>query len=223
MGQDDRGVSLLNNQDINLSDLTQTKLEKRLWDYDMPHKFTIQSIYELPFGKGRKFGSGANRVANGIIGGWNVSGQWLVQSGFIMNFPNASPLQPGSAAWTNSRRTKNAKDAGRGYWDVSYDKWFDTPVFPRQAQAAFTLRDFPTRFPDVRAQSANSVELSVYKQFTIRERVRWQIRADAYNAFNHPWFGQPQSVDVTNSRFGFLLADMNNETRVIALVMKILF
>ncbi len=216
-------VSVLNNQDIDLANLRNTKLEQRLWDYDMPHKFTIQSIYELPFGKGKPIWSNAGSIANNIIGGWNISGQWLIQSGFIMNFPNAAPIALGSAAWDNAKREAVAKEAGRSYWDVSYDKWFDTSKFPRQAQQAFTQRNFPTRFPDVRAQGANSVELSLYKQFTFKERVRWQIRADAYNAFNHPWFGQPQSVDVTNARFGYLQADMNNETRIIALVMKILF
>lgn len=216
-------ASQLNNQDINLSDLTQTKLEKRLWEYDMPHKFSIQSIYELPFGKGKPFGSSSNAIVNGFLGGWNISGQWLVQSGFLLPFPNAAPLGVGSAKWNDDQRLQAAKAAGRDYWDVSYDKWFDTSMFPKQAQAAFTSRNFPTRFPDVRAQNANSVELSVYKQFVIKERVRWQIRADAYNAFNHPWFGQQQSVDVTNSRFGYLNADMNNETRIISLVMKILF
>ncbi|MFN7923424.1 MAG: TonB-dependent receptor [Bryobacteraceae bacterium] len=222
-GKTIEGISVLNNQDIDLGNLRNTKPERRLWDYDIPHKFSIQGIYELPFGKGRRFASGSGSVMNNIIGGWNVSGQWLVQSGFIINFPNAAPIAAGSAAWSNSQRADVAKAAGRSYWDVSYDKWFDTSKFPRQAQAAFTLRDFPTRFPDVRAQGANSVELSLYKQFTIKERVKWQIRADAYNAFNHPWFGQPQSVDVTNARFGYLNADMNNETRIIALVMKVLF
>lgn len=216
-------VSQLMDQDISLSDLTQTKLEKRLWEYDMPQKFTIQGIYELPFGKGKPLASGANGFVNSLIGGWNVSGQWLVQSGFLLPFPNAAPLRIGSAKWSDEQREQAAKAAGRDYWDVSYDKWFDTSLFPKQAQAAYTTRNFPTRFPDVRAQNANSVELSIYKQFVFAERVRWQIRADAYNAFNHPWFGQQQSVDVTNSRFGYLRADMNNETRVIALVMKIIF
>lgn len=216
-------IAPLNNQDIALSDLTATKLEKRLWEFDMPQKFTIQGIYELPFGKGKPLASGANGFVNSLIGGWNLSGQWLIQSGFLLPFPNAAPLRVGSAQWSDEQRAAVAAQAGRPYWDVSYDQWFDTSLFPKQAQAAYTLRNFPTRFPDVRAQNANSVELSIYKQFVFKERVRWQIRADAYNAFNHPWFGQQQSVDVTNARFGYLRADMNNETRIIALVMKIMF
>lgn len=216
-------VSVLNSQDIDVSNPLNTALEKRLYQYDIPHKFTIQGIYELPFGKGKPFASSVNPIVNGLVGGWNISAQYAVQSGFIMDFPNAANLAARSAKLTNDQRTALAKAAGRDRWDVSYDKWFDTTLFPKTAQAAFTLRDFPTRFPDVRAQGVKSAEISVYKQFLIKERVKWQIRADAYNAFNHPWFGQPASVNVTDSRFGQLNADMNNETRIISLVMKIIF
>ncbi len=216
-------VSLLNSQDIVLSGLRSTKLEKRLGSYDIPHKFTIQGIYELPFGKGKPFLNTGSVVANQVFGGWTISAQYVVQTGFVIDFPNAGPLEARSAKLTDEERTANAAKAGRAYWDPSYDIWFDTSLFPKQAQAAFTQRNFPTRFPDVRAQGVRSAEISVYKQFTIHERVKWQVRADAYNAMNHPWFGQPQSVNVTASSFGRLNADMNNETRIIALVMKIIF
>lgn len=216
-------VSVLDQTNTNTSDLLSTKLEKRLTQYDIPHKFTIQAIYELPFGKGKPVLGHSNALVNGIVGGWNLSAQYAIQSGFIMDFPNAANLAPRSAKLTNDQRTELAKANGRSYWDPSYDKWFDVTLFPKKAQAAYTVRDFPTRFSDVRAQGVKSAEISVYKQFLIKERVKWQIRADAYNAFNHPWFGQPQSVDVTNSRFGQLKADMNNETRIISLVMKIIF
>lgn len=216
-------VSTLNNQDVNRSDLRKTGLEKRLSEYDIPHKLTFQGVLELPFGKGKRFGSGANSIVNGFIGGWNLSGQYAVQSGFILPFPNAAPLAARSTKLSDDQRNALASQAGRSRWDPSYDVWFDTTLFPRRALSAYELRTFPTRFPDVRAQGVKSAELSIYKQFVIRERVKWQVRADAYNAFNHPWFGQQQSVDVTNSQFGRLRADMNNETRIIALVMKVLF
>lgn len=165
----------------------------------------------------------ANALLNGLIGGWNLSAQYALQTGFPMDFPNNGNLEARSAKLSDEQRRKQAEGNGRKYWDVSYDKWFDVTLFPRSAQPAFTLRSFSTRFPDVRAQGVKSAEISIYKQFTITERVRWQIRADAYNAFNHPWFGQPATTNVTDSRFGQLNADMNNETRIIALVMKIVF
>jgi hypothetical protein len=216
-------TTLQNNQDVNLSNLTGTPLEQRLVSYDIPHKFSIQGIYELPFGRHRMFGSNMNRVANGIVGGWNLSAQYVIQTGFVMPFPNAQNIVAKSAEMTNGQRDALAKTLGYDHWDVSYVPYFNTAIFPNQAQAPFTLRKYPSVFPDVRAQGVKSAEISIYKEFDIKERVKWQIRADAYNAFNHPWFGQPLSVDVTSPVFGQLKADMNNETRVIALVMKIIF
>ncbi len=216
-------TSILNSQDINVLNLRDTGLEQRLLNYDIPHKFNIQAIYELPFGKGKLLASSANSFVNAFIGGWNLSGQWAKQSGFAMDFPNNANIVARSAKLTDAQRLDIAKANGRSYWDVSYDPYFDTTIFPKTAQPNYTWRAYPTRFPDVRAQGVNSVELSMYKQFTIKERVKWQIRADAYNAFNHPWFGQPATTAVNNSNFGKLNADMNNETRIISLVMKIMF
>jgi hypothetical protein len=65
----------------------------------------------------------------------------------------------------------------------------------------------------------------VYKEFRIKERTRLQVRADGHNVGNFPWFGNLDSggANVTNSKFGFLRADMGNEVRVVVLVMKLFF
>jgi hypothetical protein len=215
-----------NPQDVNLADLTTSRLEKRLTQYDVPQQLSIIGTYDLPFGKGRPFLSGANRFVNGLFGGWTVSGVFMSHSGFPLPFPNAAPLVGQSAKLTDSQRDKLAQDAGRTQFDPSYDVWFDTSIFPRVAgPAPYTLRSFPTRFPDVRGKPLNVVDLSVYKEFAIGEQVRWQIRCDAHNAGNFPWFAQLDSngANVTRPLFGHLRADIGNETRVIVGVMKIIF
>jgi hypothetical protein len=217
-------MSVLNAQDIDLSNPLNTKLEKRLVQYDVPQKLSLIGSYDLPFGKGRQFLSGTNRVVDGILGGWTFSGEWVSQSGFPLDFPNAAPLEARSAKLTDSQRDALARQAGRQQYDVSYDKWFDTSLFPRVAgPAPYTLRNFPTRFPDVRAKPLNIGDMSLYKEISIKERVRWQIRCDAYNVANFPWFSRLQSNDVRSSAFGQLRADMGNETRIIVGVMKLIF
>ncbi|HQR33136.1 MAG TPA: TonB-dependent receptor, partial [Blastocatellia bacterium] len=214
-------INLLNAQDANLSDLTASLLEQRLYQFDVPHKFAFVFSYELPFGRGKRFGHDMHKIANAIAGGWNLNTQWVKQSGFPFDHPNAAPLAARSAKLTDAERDKRAKNGST--FDVSEDKWFDTTLFPTQAQAPFTLRTFPTRFPDVRSPSPTFVEISTYKEFQIKERVRWQIRADFQNAFNYPFFGVLQSNNVTDTRFGQLRADIGNEPRRIVAVMKITF
>lgn len=213
-------VSLLNAQDVNLSDLTKTKLEKRLAEYDVPQKLAVVTSYELPFGRGKHFGNGMNKVFNGLVGGWNLNVQWVYQSGFPFDFPNAAPLAAGSAKLSGSERDKRSES---GRFDPSVDKWFDTSLFPNSEPVPYTLRNFPTRFPDMRSPNLNTWEISAFKQFVIKERIRWQIRADFQNAFNFPFFARLQSNDVTDQRFGQLRADITNETRRIVAVLKIIF
>jgi hypothetical protein len=219
-------VSVLNPQDVNLRDLTQSNLEKRLTQYDVPRQLSFIGTYDLPFGKGRHFFSGANRYANGFFGGWTFSGVFMTHSGYPLPFPNAAPLVGKSAELTDDQRDALAQKAGRSQYDPSYDVWFDTSIFPRVAgPAPYTLRTFPTRFPDVRGKPLNITDLSLYKEFVIKEKVHWQIRCDAHNAANFPWFAalDGNGANVTQPNFGHLRADIGNETRVIVGVMKILF
>jgi hypothetical protein len=219
-------VSVLNAQDTNLSNLRATPLEKRLTAFDAPRSLAIVTSYELPFGKGRRFGGTMRPLLNGIAGGWNLNAQYTIHSGFPFAFPNAANLVAQTANLHDSQRDANAQKAGRKQFDPSYDVWFNTSIFPTQAQAPFTLRNFPTIFPDVRSKILNVWDMSIYKEFPIKERVRWQVRTDFHNAFNHPWFGNLASNNVTNANFGQLSVssiDDTSESRLIVLVMKIIF
>jgi hypothetical protein len=219
-------VSVLNPQDVNLANLKATPLEQRLTAFDAPRATSIVTSYELPFGRGRTFGRNMRPVLNGIVGGWNVNAQWTAHSGYPFAFPNAANLVAQTANLHDGQRDAAAQKAGRTQFDPSNDVWFNTSIFPTQAQAPFTLRNFPTIFPDVRSKILNVWDMSIYKEFPIKERVRWQVRADFHNAFNHPWFGNLASNNVTNAQFGqFSVAsiDDTSEPRLIVLVMKIVF
>lgn len=218
-------VSLLNGQDVNLSNLRSTRGEQRLAEFDIPHTISVVSSYELPFGKSRKFLSGVNSAADAVFGGWNVSAQYMRRGGQPIDFPNAAPNVARSAKLTGEQRDELARKAGRTEFNPFFDKYFDTSIFPSQAQTPFTLRDFPTRFPDVRSPVLSSWELSAYKNFTLKERLKLQLRADFQNAFDQPYFGRliANGNNVQDSRFGQLDPSQGNQPRVVVLVMKLLF
>ena len=135
----------------------------------------------------------------------------------------AAPLSARSAKLSEEQRNALAKTAGRDKFNPFFDKYYDVTLFPRQAQAPFTLRDFATRFPDVRSRMLRSWEISAYKEFKFRERLRWQIRADFQNAFDYAYFGQQAANNVTDPRFGQLNPAQNNQPRIVVAVMKLLF
>ncbi|MFN7932289.1 MAG: TonB-dependent receptor [Bryobacteraceae bacterium] len=215
----------LNAQDTTLGNLNNTGLEQRLTEFDIPHTFSGVVAYELPFGKGKKYLSGLNRAADMILGGWNVNVQYMYRSGQPIDFPNAAPTSARSAKLTSAQRDELARQAGRDKFNPFFDKWFDTSIFPNRAQAPFTLRDFPTRFPDVRSPYLQSWEISGYKDFRIKERLKAQLRADFQNAFDYAYFGRliARPNNVQDTRFGQLDPAQDNQPRIVVLVLKILF
>jgi hypothetical protein len=218
-------VNLLNAQDTDLQDLTRTRLEQRLAEYDIPHTFSGVVTYELPFGKGKPFLNMSHPAANAVFGGWNLNVQYVYRSGTPIEFPNAAPNVAQSAKLTKAQRDERARAAGRDKFNPFFDKWFDTSIFPNRAQAAFTLRDFPTRFPDVRSDYLQSWEISAYKEFRVKERTRIQLRGDFQNAFDYAHFGRLASRpnNVQDTRFGQLDPEQGNQPRIAVLVLKILF
>jgi hypothetical protein len=218
-------VSLLNAQDADLQDLTRTRPEQRLTEYDIPHTFSGVVTYELPFGKGKPFLNMSHPAADAVFGGWNLNVQYVYRSGTPIEFPNAAPNVAQSAKLTKAQRDERARAAGRDKFNPFFDKWFDTSIFPNRAQAAFTLRDFPTRFPDVRSDYLQSWEISAYKEFRVKERTRIQLRGDFQNAFDYAHFGRLASRpnNVQDTRFGQLDPEQGNQPRIAVLVLKILF
>jgi hypothetical protein len=225
-------VTLLNAQDTQLNDLLATRPDQRVTEFHIPHTLSWVAAYELPFGKGRRFANWSNPVSNAILGGWNLNVQFFTRSGQPLEFPNAAPREARSAALTQGRRNELAAAAGRPdkTFNPFFDKWFDTTLWqdpatgrPVPAQAPFTLRDFPTRFPDVRSPELTSWEISASKEFAIRERARIQFRADFQNAFDYPYFGRLVATAVQDTRFGQLNPAQDNQPRVVVLVLKVLF
>jgi hypothetical protein len=219
-------VTALNPQDVNVANPLQTPLEQRLSQFDTPRKFSLVVTAAVPYGRGKRFGGAVHPALDAILGGWNVNAEYNTQVGFPFDFPNAGPLAARSAKLSDSQRDALARKNGHPQWDPSIDPWFDTSLFPAEAQAPFTLRTFPTRFPDVRGKPLNNVEFSAYKEIAIREHLHWQIRADLHNALNHPWFGAQASNDVADPEFGRVAStsvDDTSEPRLLVLSMKLVF
>jgi hypothetical protein len=204
-------VSLLNPQDFNLANPLSTHLEQRLTQYDTPQKFAVLATYELPFGHGKMFGKSMHPILNGLVGGWQMNGNLTVQSGFPIDFPNAAPVSAHSAKLGGDQRNMY--------------QWFDTSLWKDSngkfvpAQAPFTLRNFPTRFPEVRFSDLKNLNLSVFKDFPIREKVRLNVRLEGYNVTNTPWFSTtaPANLNVTSPTFGQLSLSSNNASRAYGL------
>ncbi len=219
-------ASFLNVQDFNLANPEASKLEKRLVDYDAPRHLGVLWSYDLPFGRGRKWAGGLHPAANFLLGGWNLAGNYNKRAGPPLDFPNAAPLEARSAKLSAGERDELARKMGKPRYDVSYVPYFDTSLFPRVAgPAPFTLRTFPTRFPDVRGFGLNNLDFTMAKQFAVTERIRFEYRADLLNALNTTYFRRLDSNgnNVTNANFGLIRQDPTVNARIIVMVLRLTF
>ena len=207
-------VSLRNAQDFVFAKPEDTPLDKRPANQiDAPQKFTVAGVYELPFGRGRHFARNVPKALDYAIGGWALNFDIIYMSGWAINYPNAKQVKPGSA---------KVESGGTLLSWFKTSLWDDPSTGKRiNPQEAYTLRDFPTRFGDVRVPSYQNWDASVSKYFPVHERMKLQFRAEFINAFNHPWFSDIASVNVTEATFGQLVLQQRNLPRFIKLALNL--
>src|SRR5512145_1917653 len=213
---------------LNPADPTPTRM---ISDLDVPHRLSASAIFELPFGKGRKFGTNASGLLDVLIGGWQVQGVYTYQTGFPLQFAtiNASSGAVTPAAFYNGG--KIALD------NPTVGKWFDTSAFTNIVDGATSTNatpvswlrpsSFPLRFDDVRADAINNIDFSLLKDIAIKNDVRLQLRAEFTNGFNHPYLATGNGqivVNPTNANFGKISAsNQQNYARRAQFGVKLLF
>jgi hypothetical protein len=158
---------------------------------DRPHRLNLQSIVELPIGRGRMFGSTMPKALDAVVGGWQVNNIFTYQSG--------DPLSFGNVIFNG-----NLHDIPLSSGDRSANRWFNTAagfVIASAQQLASNIRTFPKALAGVRGDGQSDWNLSLIKHFKLRERVNLEFRFEGYDIMNHPNFSDPNTT-VTSSAFG---------------------
>jgi hypothetical protein len=178
-----------------LQDPNKPQLERSLSTFDIPHVIQFSYSYDLPFGRGRAMLGNMPRWAEAIIGGWKTNGIWRIADGRPLAFgvADGNPLPTYGGQRPNIVGTPR-----RNHGSDWVDNYFvDNNVFQRPAD--FTMGNAPRALGSVRSPWSFTSNLSLGKQFSIREEMNLELRIEAQNAFNHPVFGTPvTSVDDEN-------------------------
>ena len=159
-------------------------------------------MYELPFGRNHLFLSKANPLINGLVGGWQFSPVLTVASGlpFTLSYSECGASLPGSAPCYvngNPRALKTSKSGTPGLGNV---KFYDEVDLTNAGKVLNPSSPYSASALDVIGNSGrNSVfgpgcfngDLSLQKNITVREHYTAQLRADAFNGFNHINYGNP--------------------------------
>ncbi len=154
-------------------------------DHDVTNVFNGYLAYQLPFGKGRQYGSNVSPVLDAVLGGWNVNTVFTVHGGFPISMldwagdPGTGSFQPRPNCNGPSIATpyqENPASLGGGY------VWFGTANMSNPPAGYFGNCGVSTE----RGPGLAQVDIGVDKNFTIRENQYVQFRAEAINAFNTP-------------------------------------
>jgi hypothetical protein len=168
-------------------------LHRRIAGEDRTLRFVASGSYALPFGRGKAFLSGAGPWTERLIGGWQINAIYNTQSGAPVGWGNVI-YYGGDLKW-NARGVNDA---------------FDTTRFERNPslQLDRNLRTFSQAFNTYRSDIINNLDVSIFKDILIVERVSFQLRAESFNATNRTSFNAPD-VGPTSGNFGRITSAAN--------------
>jgi hypothetical protein len=150
--------------------------------FDVRHRAVINGLYDLPFGKGRQFNID-NRVADAIVGGWQLGGIITATTGRPFNVSLQNGVNNGAPSWPD-RIARGKLDNPDPYY------WFDATAFKAPPPNTYGNVGRGVLY----SPGVVNIDMSVVKTFRITEKIGFNFRFEAFNLFNSPYFGFPNAA-----------------------------
>jgi Carboxypeptidase regulatory-like domain/TonB dependent receptor len=159
--------------------------EKSVDGSDTPHSLVAHYVYQLPIGRGREVGSTMGRLANAVLGGWELAG--------IASFKSGIPISiSGSDISSYGGNPRPDVVANVHVPHPNINEWFNTAAF---AYAPYgTFGNAPRYFSTLRGPRYQDWDTSLDKNWNLPAGMRAQFRLETFNTFNHPNFYSPSGT-----------------------------
>ena len=187
--------------------------------FDALHNFSLGGSYELPYGRGRMWGSHASRITDSVLGGWKVNFIASVHSGF--------PITIRARDLTNQAVRGGVRPNRYGDLSVqnqTINSWFggnvDLCLTPGVSDGACAYGNpapglFGTSAPSTeRAPHFANLDFTAGKEFHLTEQRYFDFRAEFYNALNHANFGPPGRFLTSPATFGVITSTIGNPRNI---------
>ncbi len=186
------------------------RLDWGLSQINLNDQFTGSILYDLPFGKGKRYGGDMSAVPNAIFGNWQVTVIEKVTSGFPLFVVNGSNGSGVNFQWNGSSLNRPDQICNPNSGPHTLQKWFNTSCF---APAAAGELGNASRTPGYGPRYVNT-DFSAIKDFHVHEGVALQFRAEMFNLFNHAQFylggGASGMQDISSPSFGVVNGTVGN-------------
>ncbi len=196
------GWSSINSGGAAIRNYYDLKADRTVDSTDIPQSLVLNYVYELPFGKGKKFGGNMNAVEDAVAGGWQISGITHVQKGFPLSIGNGGQNQKSvwggnqHASFTGTSFSPGSSCTAKYciFNPAAFEQSPGLPaVSPTAAQIAATFGNVPRYLSNLRAPGYVDEDLGIQKWFNLTEKFRLQFTAQLFNAFNHANFLSPDT------------------------------
>ena len=156
---------------------------------DYRHQVGTNFSYELPFGSGKRFGSGLSGVADKLVSGWQVNGILTLLSGFAFT-PQVGTNQSGDGNKGNPDRPNFNPNFHGTLLPRTVTKWYDPNAYSLPTVGTYGNAGHGT----LDGAGLATFDFSMFKNTTIRENLKAEFRAEFFNVSNRPNFGLPSPI-----------------------------
>ena len=216
------GLSVQNGYDLN-ADYGPSAMDAR-------HSLNFVGVYDVPFGRGKEYGSGANGAVDAVLGGWKVATSAILYTGLPVTIFGPNNSNTNNGGWGFSRANQYRPMVIR---NQSVDDWWGTDPSTQPcltagvdngtcaygSAAPFTFGS--AHNSTQRAPGYRQVDMSLFKDFHVWHEQVVGFRADFFNIFNIASYGNPDN-SITDSNFG-QITNVRSPARQIQLSLHYIF
>jgi len=194
---------------------TNYKIERGLSTQDQSYAMVLSAVYDLPFGRGKHFASDVPVWADYIVGGWQINGIYTLAGGTpfsitVSGNPSATRADLVGKVQVNPGNINNYVSA-------------TAFAFPATNAAGIYIAPGTSGRDIVRGPGESNMDLALFKNIPITERVKGQFRIQAYNLTNTPHFANPADTNLSDGHIGLINNVLTNSWRQVELGLKIIF
>lgn len=197
---------------------------------DYTHRITLSGVYLLPVGRGRTFLSKSNRIVDGVLGGWELGSLYIYQTGgpwIIPGNPNENYLHSAYvkphiqkddgfirlvAACVSQYPTNGLPGPATLLNSYDYDGNCSQGANFEQVPSFGETRN--TVYSGIRLPRTQQFDANLSKNFGLVDRLKLQVRLEAFNVLNHPLWSEQPDDSTNDSTFGLILRGVDGQSNL---------